>query len=403
MARKVPTRKGRVFDRQCGADVVGARPFHADLGDPCPDCGAWHGIRPLANVLPGVPCGHDRTRPCIICGNPVGDLSIAGSEICGSCAEGAEPPARESSQPDGPTESVPASRQRPNQASVLPFAPRSRQIDRRLAFAAMFALGAAAAYGVTAYGPRWGPMIAEWVRPTQRILDSRIVPVDVRGGVDHLGSGQTNSGASNDAETRGPGQSEATSPAPSVRMPTVSDRASASVATESADADRANVNARHSPPADSAVAPEQSKRSPAQPLPSSAQGVQPARRDARLRQQFEQFLNERQQASSGPQERETLFGEFKKLIESKNAQANGLAVDDPPISAGSSRRVETWQALDTTNLRELPSAASTAIGEVAKGSTFRVIGRSDDSKWLKIETRDGLTGYYWAARAREIR
>lgn len=61
------------------------------------------------------------------------------------------------------------------------------------------------------------------------------------------------------------------------------------------------------------------------------------------------------------------------------------------------------RALDTTNLRELASAASTVIGEVRKGSTFRVIGRSDDGKWLKIETRDGLTGYYWAARAREMR
>jgi SH3 domain-containing protein len=61
------------------------------------------------------------------------------------------------------------------------------------------------------------------------------------------------------------------------------------------------------------------------------------------------------------------------------------------------------RALDTTNLRELASATSTVIGEVRKGSTFRVIGRSDDGKWLKIETRDGLTGYYWAARAREMR
>ena len=105
------------------------------------------------------------------------------------------------------------------------------------------------------------------------------------------------------------------------------------------------------------------------------------------------FSTAENQAPTEPQDRETLFGEFKKLIESRNAQANG-----------SMQRVEIfWQALETTNLRELASASSTVIGTVEKGSTFRVIGRSEDRKWLKIETRDGSTGYYWAARAREMR
>jgi hypothetical protein len=117
--------------------------------------------------------------------------------------------------------------------------------------------------------------------------------------------------------------------------------------------------------------------------------------EARLRQEFERFLTERQQPPISPQDRETLFVEFK------NSLADGLA----GTSAGKerTRRVEIWEALDTTNLRELASAVSTVVGTVAKGSTFRVIARSDDGKWLKIERRDGLTGYYWAARAREMR
>jgi uncharacterized protein YgiM (DUF1202 family) len=80
-----------------------------------------------------------------------------------------------------------------------------------------------------------------------------------------------------------------------------------------------------------------------------------------------------------------------------------IAREGAPISTGSTLRVHIWQALDTTNLRELASASSTVIGTVEKGSTFRVIGRSEDRKWLKIETRDGSTGFYWAARAREMR
>jgi hypothetical protein len=133
------------------------------------------------------------------------------------------------------------------------------------------------------------------------------------------------------------------------------------------------------------------------PLPSSAQVA--ASDEARLRLEFEQFLNERQQAPRSPRDRETLFAEFK------NSLPNGLVATSAPTSADKegTRRVETWQALETTNLRKLASAESTVVGTVAKGSTFRAIGRSEDGKWLKIETRDGLTGYYWAARARETR
>jgi hypothetical protein len=136
-------------------------------------------------------------------------------------------------------------------------------------------------------------------------------------------------------------------------------------------------------------------RLPVPPLPSSAQGAD----EARLRQKFEQFLNERQQAPRSPRDREILFAEFK------NSLPNGLVATSAPTSADKegTRGVEIWQAVETTNLRELASAVSAVVGTVAKGSTVRVIGRSEDGKWLKIETRDGLTGYYWAARAREMR
>ena len=273
-----------------------------------------------------------------------------------------------------------------------------------LKFAVMFALGAELGYGVAAYGPRWA-------RPTQNIVDQKAnsrfasdFGTDTRSGVDDMGSsresGRPNGGASTkDAKTGGAGQSEATSPSRSVQMSTVSDRAPASVIAEPADADQANLNARRSPPGDAAIPSEQARALPVQPLPSSPQGAQPASHEAPLRQEFEQFLNERQQASISPQDSETLFVEFK------NSLANGSAGTSAPPSAGKegTRRVEIWRALDTTNLHELASAASTVIGEVGKGSTFRVIGRSVDGKWLNIETRDGLTGYYWAARAREKR
>ena len=56
-----------------------------DLKDRCPDCGAWHGVRPLEHLAPGVPCGHDQTRPCQLCGQPVGRLSIGSSSVCSIC------------------------------------------------------------------------------------------------------------------------------------------------------------------------------------------------------------------------------------------------------------------------------------------------------------------------------
>jgi hypothetical protein len=166
----VASRGGRIFDEQCDADVIGA-----DLGDPCPDCGAWHGIRPLTHLTTDEPCYHDRNRPCIMCGEPVGDLSMAGPEICGACAAGrAEPLTTKSSQPQALIQIVSNCQQQlPNTGpeNVRPFGRRSQTIPRGLAFATMFALGAASGYGVTVYGPRWAPMTVEWPRLTQKIMD----------------------------------------------------------------------------------------------------------------------------------------------------------------------------------------------------------------------------------------
>lgn len=196
-----------------------------------------------------------------------------------------------------------------------------------------------------------------------------------------------------DAEEGDPAQSEATSSSAPLQMPTTSGRAAASVLEEPAEPDHPNVNAWPSAPEESAA------RLPVPPRPAPAQGDQPASNEARVRQAFEQFLNERQQAPSGLQDRQALFIEFK------NSLANRLPGAAAPTSASKegTPRVEIWQALDTTNIRELASSLSTVIGTVEKGSTFRVIDRSKDGKWLKIETRDGSTGYYWAARARETR
>jgi hypothetical protein len=167
-----------------------------------------------------------------------------------------------------------------------------------------------------------------------------------------------------------------------VQVPTVSDRAAALV-EEPAEPDRAEINATRRLPGDSAVPSEQARRLPVLAPPSSAQEAQGVSKAVRLKQAFEQFLDERQQVPI----------------------ADGLAGTSAPPSAGKegTRRVGIWQALETTNLHEIASAGSTVIGEVAKGSTFRLIDRSADGKWLKIETRDGSTGYYWAARAREMR
>jgi hypothetical protein len=184
--------------------------------------------------------------------------------------------------------------------------------------------------------------------------------------------------------TGGLEQSEATSPSRSVQTPTVSDRAAASTIEEPAEPDRAKINATRSLTGDSAVPPEEASRLPVLAPPSSAQDAQGVSDAVRLKQSFEQFLAEQRQ---------------------QVPIANGSAGTSAPSSAGKegTRRFEIWQALETTNLHEIASAGSTVIGEVAKGSTFRLIDRSADGKWLKIETRDGSTGYYWAARAREMR
>jgi len=51
----------------------------------CPDCLAWHGVWPLEALVQGVPCGHDKESPCVLCGKPIGPLSTGGSEVCGWC------------------------------------------------------------------------------------------------------------------------------------------------------------------------------------------------------------------------------------------------------------------------------------------------------------------------------
>ena len=61
--------------------------------DRCPDCLAWHGIGVLKHLEPGVPCGHDKERPCTLCGHPVGGLSMGGPGICSWCDCGMPPEA----------------------------------------------------------------------------------------------------------------------------------------------------------------------------------------------------------------------------------------------------------------------------------------------------------------------
>ena len=58
------------------------------MEDRCPDCGAWHEISPLEHLEIGESCGHDRNRPCNICGKPVGNLSTGGSAVCATCDSG---------------------------------------------------------------------------------------------------------------------------------------------------------------------------------------------------------------------------------------------------------------------------------------------------------------------------
>jgi SH3 domain-containing protein len=197
----------------------------------------------------------------------------------------------------------------------------------------------------------------------------------------------------------GPGKSEPTSPSHPVQARTTSGKPAALAIEEPAETDLPKVDAGPSPIADSALRSKEARRLPTPPLPTSAQGVQIGSNEARLRQAFEQFLIERQRAPSGLRDRQALFVEFKNSLANRSL---GAAAPTSPGKEGTPR-VEVWQALDTTNIRELASLLSTVIGTVEKGSTFRVIDRSKDGKWLKIETRDGSTGYYWAARARETR
>src|SRR5579864_77181 len=107
-----------------------------------------------------------------------------------------------------------------------------------------------------------------------------------------------------EAEKGAPGQSEATSPS-RMQMPTTGDRAAAAVLEKPAETARPKVNADPSPPGENAV------RSPVPPLPASAQEVQSASDEARLKHAFEQFLKGREQASIGQRDREALFVEFK--------------------------------------------------------------------------------------------
>lgn len=58
--------------------------------DRCPNCKAWHGIFPLQHLSPNEPCTHNPILPCIICGQPVGNLSMGGSKICSRCDCGKE-------------------------------------------------------------------------------------------------------------------------------------------------------------------------------------------------------------------------------------------------------------------------------------------------------------------------
>lgn len=53
--------------------------------DRCPKCLAWHGVPPLEHLQSGVPCGHNLNRACDLCEEPVGGLSMGGSNICSRC------------------------------------------------------------------------------------------------------------------------------------------------------------------------------------------------------------------------------------------------------------------------------------------------------------------------------
>jgi SH3 domain-containing protein len=477
----VPTRGGRISERQTGATAVGAKD---PLGDPCPDCGAWHGIHPLTHLTPDIPCNHERNRPCKICGARVGDLSFAGPDICAICAAARTKSGKtDNLRPEAPDLSTPPEpflaglEEAPHSSLRSHFG--SRQIASGLVFAFFaFALGSAGGYGFGVYGPRWWPMMAEWSHLVSDFTIDHHAPAAERGGLatpkrldgqireDHLATliaqcdRQIAEHRWGDAlktyqqvANEFPGNPAAAQLGKRLSAILWSEGASAVRANRPDDAlmlfgmlellppvpaaailaDDLGEGPRRGSPGDettgsapliepaqtgSSIRPEATSRNSPKtsdgsrevaaatsaghlpvppPIPSSAQGRAP--NEARMSQAFEQFLNGRQRAPTTSSERERLFAEFK------NSLAAGFARTAVPttVSKEATPEVEIWQALETTNLRELASAGSPAIGEVAKGSTFRVIGRSEDGRWLKIETRDGLTGYYWAARAREMR
>ncbi len=56
-----------------------------DYKDMCPKCHAWHGVSPLEHLKPGEDCGHNPNALCMLCGKPVGPLSMGGPRICSWC------------------------------------------------------------------------------------------------------------------------------------------------------------------------------------------------------------------------------------------------------------------------------------------------------------------------------
>jgi hypothetical protein len=76
-------------------DVGGLQSFFAGgrltLRRLCSHCGAWHGVAPRPRLARGQACDHDRMRPCRICGQPVGNLTMGGPDVCAGCDLGERP------------------------------------------------------------------------------------------------------------------------------------------------------------------------------------------------------------------------------------------------------------------------------------------------------------------------
>lgn len=162
-------------------------------------------------------------------------------------------------------------------------------------------------------------------------------------------------------------------------------------------------NPASSTPAGSSSAPEPA-RSLSRPPSTSNAPLPPPRMqdDSRLKQDFELFLTQqarspKSQPPMSPQDKNDLFADFLRWRASRSAAATSSDRWRHTPAAG-----DRWQALQGTNLRKEPSAQSAVIGEIGKGTEFRVIGTSADMKWLEVERDDGTTGYYWSARAKKI-